>query len=122
MSDDFCSDYFKLNSRVMLWCYFLGAVCIRRYKIKACVLIFVGTFTIFAPTDAAFDAVGTEAELLKDTTALANILKYHVVKGVIPSSAAKNELQLETLAGTKIRFNIYSHNHVRLFIVFIYIF
>lgn len=78
------------------------------------VVYFVGTFTIFAPTDAAFDAVGTEAELLKDTAALANILKYHVVKGVIPSSAAKNELQLETLAGTKIRFNIYSHNHVRL--------
>jgi len=85
-------------------------------------LLFVGTFTIFAPTDAAFDAVGTEAELLKDTAALANILKYHVVKGVIPSSAAKNELQLETLAGTKIRFNIYSHNHVRIFIDFIYIF
>ena len=86
------------------------------------IICFVGTFTIFAPTDAAFDAVGTEAELLKDTTALANILKYHVVKGVIPSSVAKNELQLETLAGTKIRFNIYSHNHVRLFIYFIYIF
>jgi len=73
--------------------------------------ILAGTYTIFAPTDAAFDAVGTEAELLKDTTALANILKYHVVKGVVPSTAAKNELQLETLAGTKIRFNIYSHNH-----------
>jgi len=86
------------------------------------VVYFVGTFTIFAPTDAAFDAVGTETELLKDTAALANILKYHVVKGIIPSSAAKNELQLETLAGTKIRFNIYSHNHVRLFIDFIYIF
>ncbi|XP_063399725.1 transforming growth factor-beta-induced protein ig-h3-like [Mytilus trossulus] len=70
-----------------------------------------GTYTIFAPTDAAFDAIGTEAELLKDTTALATILKYHVVKGTIPSSAAKNELQLETLAGAKIRFNIYSHNN-----------
>ncbi|CAC5405213.1 unnamed protein product [Mytilus coruscus] len=73
--------------------------------------ILAGTYTIFAPTDAAFDAIGTEAELLKDTTALGNILKYHVVKGTIPSSAAKNELQLETLAGTKIRFNVYSHNH-----------
>ncbi|VDI39396.1 transforming growth factor-beta-induced protein [Mytilus galloprovincialis] len=73
--------------------------------------ILAGTYTIFAPTDSAFDAVGTEAELLKDTTALANILKYHVVTGAIPSSAVKNELQLETLAGTKIRFNTYSHNH-----------
>ena len=72
----------------------------------------LGTYTIFAPTDSAFDAVGTEAELLKDTSALAEILKYHVVKGVVPSSAVKNELQLETLAGTKIRFNTYSHNHV----------
>ncbi|CAC5405207.1 unnamed protein product [Mytilus coruscus] len=74
-------------------------------------LFCTGTYTIFAPTDAAFNAVGTEAELLKDTAALAEILKYHVVKGVIPSTAVKNELQLETLAGTKIRFNTYSHNH-----------
>ncbi|XP_062592425.1 transforming growth factor-beta-induced protein ig-h3-like [Saccostrea cucullata] len=73
-----------------------------------------GEFTIFAPTNAAFAKLpqATLDSLSKDTTALANILKYHVVKGSIHKADASNELQLETLAGTKIRFNIYSHNHV----------
>ena len=71
-----------------------------------------GNFTIFAPTDAAFGALGTDAELTKDTAKLAELLKYHVVAGSIPSSAAKNELELDTLAGTKLRFNIYHHNQV----------
>ncbi|XP_048777788.2 transforming growth factor-beta-induced protein ig-h3-like [Ostrea edulis] len=71
-----------------------------------------GEFTIFAPTNAAFSKLpqSTFDSLQKDTTALANILKYHVVKGSIHKADASNELQLETLAGTKIRFNIYSHN------------
>ncbi|XP_056009502.1 transforming growth factor-beta-induced protein ig-h3-like [Ostrea edulis] len=71
-----------------------------------------GEFTIFAPTNAAFSKLpqSTLDSLQKDTTALANILKYHVVKGSIHKADASNELQLETLAGTKIRFNIYSHN------------
>ncbi|XP_048777790.2 transforming growth factor-beta-induced protein ig-h3-like [Ostrea edulis] len=73
-----------------------------------------GEFTIFAPTNAAFSKLpqSTLDSLQKDTTALANILKYHVVKGSIHKADASNELQLETLAGTKIRFNIYPHNNV----------
>ena len=75
-----------------------------------------GEFTIFAPTNAAFSKLpqSTLDSLQKDTTALANILKYHVVKGSIHKADASNELQLETLAGTKIRINIYPHNNVRL--------
>jgi transforming growth factor-beta-induced protein len=42
-----------------------------------------GTFTVFAPTDAAFAALGDEAvaALLADPEALANVLKYHVISG-----------------------------------------
>jgi uncharacterized surface protein with fasciclin (FAS1) repeats len=45
-----------------------------------------GPFTVFAPTNAAFEALLTElgvtkAELLADTTLLSSVLKYHVVSG-----------------------------------------
>ena len=42
-----------------------------------------GPFTVFAPTDAAFDALpaGTVDALLADPDALADILLYHVVSG-----------------------------------------
>lgn len=42
-----------------------------------------GTFTVFAPTDAAFALLGEETinALLADPEALANILLYHVVSG-----------------------------------------
>ncbi len=45
-----------------------------------------GPFTVFAPTDDAFDKLpeGTVEELLKDPTGdLAEILKYHVVAGEV---------------------------------------
>ncbi|KAK3082778.1 hypothetical protein FSP39_005137 [Pinctada imbricata] len=73
-----------------------------------------GPFTVFAPTNAAFSKLppATLNALNADSTALANILKYHVVQGRIHKADAKNELTLTTLAGTKIRFNIYSHNNV----------
>jgi len=72
-----------------------------------------GQHTIFAPTNAAFAKLpqSTLDALSKDTAALSKILQYHVVQGSIPSSAATNELQLATLTGQKIRFNIYKHNH-----------
>ena len=49
------------------------------------------TFTVFAPTDAAFDALGQEtiSALLSDIDTLADILKYHVIAGAeIDSGAA----------------------------------
>ena len=74
----------------------------------------IGEYTIFAPTNAAFAKLPQSVldGLQNDTTALANILKYHVVQGTIHKADASNELQLETLAGTKIRINIYPHNNV----------
>jgi len=72
-----------------------------------------GTFTIFAPTNDAFNKVdaSTLTALGNDVNALKNLLQYHVVSGSVPSSAATNELKVTTLSGDKIRFNIYPHNN-----------
>lgn len=49
-----------------------------------------GPFTVFAPTDAAFEALppGTIDELMKpeNRTTLVQVLKYHVVSGAYPAS------------------------------------
>ena len=63
-----------------------------------------GPFTVFAPTNAAFDALpaGTLDSLLKDPTgALANILKLHVISGAVDSKAAIAAAggNVETLGG-----------------------
>jgi len=74
-----------------------------------------GTFTVFAPTDAAFGRVdqNTLGSLLTDPTgALADLLKYHVVAGAYESTDLMNEEVLTSVAGQKIRFNSYTHNKV----------
>jgi len=47
-----------------------------------------GPFTVFAPTDAAFDKLpaGTVDSLLKDVPKLKSILTYHVVSGKVMAS------------------------------------
>lgn len=63
-------------------------------------------FTIFAPTNAAFealdadgdDATPTTADLLADTAALTRVLQYHVLSGDV-SSAAVGELIAADTAG-----------------------
>ena len=50
-----------------------------------------GPFTVFAPTDEAFDAALAELdltadELLADTELLTSVLTYHVIAGEVPSS------------------------------------
>ncbi|MEM7082908.1 MAG: fasciclin domain-containing protein [Pseudomonadota bacterium] len=47
-----------------------------------------GTFTVFAPTDAAFDALGADTigALLNDPDTLSDILLYHVLGSERPSS------------------------------------
>ncbi|XP_062597123.1 transforming growth factor-beta-induced protein ig-h3-like [Saccostrea cucullata] len=73
-----------------------------------------GTFTVFAPTNRAFEKLPptTLAYLSSNTQALADVLKYHVVPGSVKKSAASNELQIPSLAGTSIRFNIYPFNNL----------
>lgn len=62
-----------------------------------------GPFTVFAPTDAAFEKLpeGTVANLLKpeNKTQLVSILKYHVVSGRVYSEDALAAKSAETLLG-----------------------
>lgn len=61
-----------------------------------------GPFTVFAPTDAAFEALpeGTVTALLEDPTgALAEILLYHVVSGKALSSDLSSGQEIPTLNG-----------------------
>jgi uncharacterized surface protein with fasciclin (FAS1) repeats len=62
-----------------------------------------GPFTVFAPTDEAFAALGEEtmASLLQpeNKAKLAGILKLHVVSGRVPSSAAARLDSADTLGG-----------------------
>jgi uncharacterized surface protein with fasciclin (FAS1) repeats len=61
-----------------------------------------GPFTVFAPTDAAFEKLlkelGVTAEQLLAREDLKTILLYHVLPGKVMSSDLKEGMQAETLA------------------------
>ncbi|WP_353890866.1 fasciclin domain-containing protein [uncultured Sneathiella sp.] len=66
-----------------------------------------GPFTVFAPTDAAFDKLpaGTVEDLLKpeNKAKLVEILTYHVVSGVVPASAVVGKkVDADSVQGSKI--------------------
>ncbi len=65
-----------------------------------------GPFTVFAPTDAAFEKLpeGTVENLLKpeNKQQLAAILKYHVVSGRVYSNDALSAKEAETLQGAEV--------------------
>jgi uncharacterized surface protein with fasciclin (FAS1) repeats len=60
-----------------------------------------GPFTVFAPTNAAFDALpeGTLEDLLDNPDQLANILQYHVVSGEVLAEQVVNLDSATTLNG-----------------------
>lgn len=60
-----------------------------------------GPFTVFAPTDDAFEALpdGTVEALLDDIPTLRDILLYHVVEGQVSSSAVGDLSSADTLLG-----------------------
>ncbi len=60
-----------------------------------------GPFTVFAPTDEAFDKLGKETiqAVLKDKTKLTAILKHHVVSGKVTSSQVVKLDAAQTLNG-----------------------
>src|SRR5439155_17768754 len=64
-----------------------------------------GPFTIFIPTDAAFDRLSDEqrATLYADTETLARVLKYHIVPGYYSADALLDRLFLKTLEGQRLR-------------------
>ena len=68
-----------------------------------------GPFTVFAPTDAAFSALGqsTMNSLLADPTGqLATILTYHVAAGHVLSTQLRNGMQISTVEGEPITVTI----------------
>ena len=82
--------------------------------VKAAALVDVlsntGPFTVFAPTNAAFDKLpaGTVEGLLKadQKDALSNILEYHVYVGVIKTEAMRDGQVLGQVNGKNITINV----------------
>ena len=71
-----------------------------------------GPFTVFAPTDKAFEALGEEklAALLKDKETLKKILTYHVVSGkVLATDAialARDDKSAKSVEGSPIKLSL----------------
>jgi uncharacterized surface protein with fasciclin (FAS1) repeats len=64
-----------------------------------------GPFTIFVPTDAAFDQLSDDkqADLFADPGKLAKVLKYHVVPGYYSADDLLDRLFLKTLEEQRLR-------------------
>jgi uncharacterized surface protein with fasciclin (FAS1) repeats len=67
-----------------------------------------GPFTVFAPTDAAFEALppGTVESLLNDIPTLTAILTYHVVAGELEATDVVSRSQLTTVNGADIEVSV----------------
>ncbi len=63
-----------------------------------------GPFTVFAPTDAAFNALpaGALNALLQDPQALSEVLLYHVVSGKVLAADVVNLTSATTLQGQSV--------------------
>ncbi|KAI9555167.1 hypothetical protein GHT06_017682 [Daphnia sinensis] len=73
-----------------------------------------GPFTVFAPTNDAFNSVdpATLNALLQDVDLLKRVLTYHVVGSALPPATIQNELVTKSLAGESLRVNIYNNGKV----------
>ncbi|WP_420935925.1 fasciclin domain-containing protein [Alteromonas sp. A081] len=73
-----------------------------------------GSFTVFAPTDDAFEALGQETidALLADTDALTDILTYHVLSSEVNEEAAIGQAGslVETVNGASIALSLSGDN------------
>lgn len=69
-----------------------------------------GPFTLFAPDDDAFIAVtkklGITKLALMGLPNLGDILKCHVIKGAVMSTDLKDGMEVETLAGKKVKISL----------------
>lgn len=66
-----------------------------------------GPFTVFAPTDAAFEKIpaATLNALLADKAALTNVLTYHVVAGKVMAADVVKLASAETVQGQSVMIN-----------------
>lgn len=67
-----------------------------------------GPFTVFAPTDDAFNALpeGTLDELLADIPALTDVLLYHVVEGEVMAADLVGMTEVVTLQGQSLTISV----------------
>ena len=67
-----------------------------------------GPFTVFAPTNAAFDALGADAiaSVLADKELLTSILTYHVVAGKVLAAEVVNLTTATTVQGSDISISV----------------
>ncbi len=71
-----------------------------------------GPFTVFAPTDDAFNALpeGTVPALLNDIPALTDILLYHVVPGKVMAADVVNLSSADTVLGESVSIRVEDGN------------
>lgn len=67
------------------------------------------TFTVFAPRNAAFDALTLDT-LQQDTDVLTSLLEYHVVEGAIESSQLVDGQTFTTLQGDELTVSVGTNN------------
>ncbi|XP_013415927.1 transforming growth factor-beta-induced protein ig-h3 [Lingula anatina] len=74
-----------------------------------------GPFTIFAPTDVAFNALppGMLDHLLHNVTALTQVLTYHVVKGTFYSAGLKSG-DVRTVNGKSVKVDVQADGMIKL--------
>ncbi len=67
-----------------------------------------GTFTVFAPTDAAFDKVPQEtlSALAADPQQLKAVLLYHVAKGELRARKVVKRKSIKTLNGARVKVRV----------------
>ncbi|RUS84212.1 hypothetical protein EGW08_008016 [Elysia chlorotica] len=66
-----------------------------------------GPYTLFAPVDTAFEAIrDTVTALINNRTALADVLKYHVVPDTYWSVGLTNGMKLPTLNGDELTISV----------------
>ena len=64
-----------------------------------------GPFTIFVPTDAAFDQLSVDQQnnILGDPGKLTRLVKYHIVSGLYTANDMFDQIFLKTLEGQRLR-------------------
>ncbi|NYT02449.1 MAG: fasciclin domain-containing protein [Methanosarcinales archaeon] len=67
-----------------------------------------GPFTVFAPTNEAFDMLpeGELESLMNDTEALGTVLKFHVAEGAVMSADLSDGMTIPTLQGDNLTISI----------------
>lgn len=73
-----------------------------------------GPFTVFAPSEAAFDELSKEAfaEIVRDKERLGNVLKYHVLEGRYKAADIDTISRATTLEGDDVEFHRDNGLHV----------